>query len=96
MAEGAAFVILDIIEFLARSTVGTMLDLLGLSGRLLESLSFLSSAGGLLGIGLALLIISGAGFLVAKFLLGSVKTLVKLAFVGIVIVALLLLGFSAF
>jgi hypothetical protein len=94
MAEGAAFVLLDILATLFQSTVGTMADLLGLSERLLSALSFLSSEGGMVGIGVALLIIAVVGFLLAKFFLGSVKTLVKLSFVGLVIVALLLLGYS--
>ena len=85
MAEGAAYVLLDIIGLLVQSTVGTMLDLLGLSGKLLGSLSFLSSGGGLVGIGVAMLIISVVGFLVAKFLLGSVKTLMKLAFAAVLL-----------
>jgi hypothetical protein len=96
MAEGAAFVLLDILATLFQSTVGTMVDLLGLSERLLSAISFLSSDGGMIGIGVALLIIAAVGYLIAKFLLGSVKTLIKLAFVAIIIVGLLLLGYSLF
>jgi hypothetical protein len=94
MAEGAAYVILEMLGLLVQSTVGTMLDLLGLSEKLLGSLSFLSSGGGLLGIGIALLIISVVGFFVAKFFLGSVKTLMKLSFVVILLLGLILLGYS--
>jgi hypothetical protein len=94
MAEGAAFVLLEIIEVLAQSTLGTMVDLLGLSDRLLSSLSFVSTGGGLLGIGVALAVIAVVGLLLAKFFLGSVKTLMKLAFVAIMLLAMILLGYS--
>jgi hypothetical protein len=94
MAEGAAYVILQMLGLLAQSTVGTVLDLLKLSENLLTSLSFLSSGGGLLGIGFAMLIISVVGFLLAKFILGSVKTLMKLAFAAILLVGIILLGYS--
>ncbi|MFH0956653.1 MAG: hypothetical protein V1813_02200 [Candidatus Aenigmatarchaeota archaeon] len=94
MAEGAAYVLLDIIKMMAESTVGTMVNLLGMAERLLSALSFLTTGGGLLGIGVALAVIAVVGFLTAKFLLGSVKTLMKLAFVGILIIGLIILGYS--
>jgi|WetSurMetagenome_2_1015567.scaffolds.fasta_scaffold1272136_2 hypothetical protein len=94
MAEGAAFVILDMLANLFQSTLGTAIDMLGLSGRLISALSFVSSDGGITGIGVALVIIAVVGYLLAKFFLGSVKTLMKLAFVAMILLALILLGYS--
>lgn len=94
MAESTVSVLFAILGNLINSTLDTMGDMLGLSWNLLGSLSIVSAQGGITGIGVVLLIISVVGFLLAKFFLGSVKTLMKLAFVAVVIIALLIIGYS--
>ena len=95
MAEGPIFVILAMVKLIAENTVATILSLLKLSGNLLSSLSVVSAVGGWLGMIIVLVILAAAGFFVAKFMFGSMKTLAVLMLVGLGILAFLFIG-SAF
>jgi hypothetical protein len=95
MAESPLLVIIEMINVLIENTLGTMLRMLGLSGDLANSLFSLSSGGGGLAVALAFLILGAVIFFIAKFFFGSLKTVVKLIVVGLVIVAVLIIGLGA-
>ncbi len=96
MAEGAIYVILEMISLMIENSIGTLLSLLGLSGDLMTSLSFVSQNGGMFGLFVVFGLIFIIGFFLLKFFMGSVKTVFMLIFAGVLIVAFLLVGMSIF
>ncbi len=95
MAEGPLFVILDMIQLVIGNAISTLIELLGLVGRLLSSLLLVSAVGGMLGIVLAAIILGVVGFFLVKFFMGSMKTIIVLVSVVFLIIAFLVWGYSA-
>ena len=95
MAEGPLFVILEMIQLVLGNAVSTLVDLFGIAARLLGSLLLVSAAGGTLGFVLAVIVLAIAGFFLAKFFIGSVKTIILLAVAFLLIVLLLVWGYSS-
>jgi lipopolysaccharide export LptBFGC system permease protein LptF len=96
MAEGALYVILEMITLLIQNSVGTVMSILGLSGDLVTSLSPVSQSGGLLGLLIVFGIVFVVGYFLMKFFMGSVKSVVMLLFGGVLLVLFIVLGLSLF
>jgi hypothetical protein len=94
MAEGPLFVILDMIQLVLGNAVSTLIDLFGMAGRLLGSLLLVSAVGGTLGIVLAVIVLAVAGFFLAKFFMGSMRTIILLIVSVFLIMLFLLWGYS--
>jgi hypothetical protein len=95
MAEGPLFVILDMIQLVIGNAITTLLDLLGMAGRLLSSLLLVSAVGGPLGIVIAVITLGVVGFFLVKFFMGSMKTIIVLVFIVFLIIVFLVWGYSA-
>ena len=79
--------ILEIIVFLIGSTLGTLFDVMRLSGELLLSLINVSGFGTMALI-LSVLILTGVLFFLWKFFIGSLKTIILLFAAGCVILTI--------
>ena len=95
MAEGPLVIIFEMIIFLIRNSFTTVLELFSLFGRFIGSLALMTSAGGGLGIILAVILLAVIGLFAVKFFFGSAKRVFLLGLAGIAIILFILLGLSA-
>lgn len=93
MAEGSIFVILEMIQLVIVNAINTLADLFGMAVRLLSSLLLVSAVGGTLGIVLAVITLSVVGYFLAKFFMGSMKTIILLVFAVFMIIIFLVWGY---
>jgi hypothetical protein len=94
MTGGPLIIILEMILLVIENVLGTMFSLLGLLGQLIGSLLLVSYAGGSLGIFLAFAVLALAGFFLAKFFFGSVKTVILLIIAGFFVLVFIVWGLS--
>jgi hypothetical protein len=95
MAEGPVFIILRMIAYLIQSAMDTLLGILRLLWELISSLALVSAVGGTLGVLLAVVIFAVVGFLIARFFLGSMKSIIVLLGAGLLILLFILYGLAS-
>ena len=93
MAEPAAWVLYEMISLIIDNTIGTLVSLVVLFSQLLESIG-LDMGSGLAGLLLGLIILGVVGFLLAKFVFSSGKTIIMLIGIGAILLFIIYLGMA--
>jgi len=94
MAEPAAWLLYDMIALVIQNTIGTVISLMALFVRFLDSIGFVMGSG-FGGFVLGFLVLGVAGFLLAKFVFSSGKTVFALIAIGMVLLVIIYLGMMA-
>lgn len=90
--DSPLFVIFEMVVLIISNTISTFGGIIGLFGKLAESLGIVSSVGGPIGFVISVIILGTVGFFIAKLFLGGGKKLVILVPLAIIVLFLITLG----
>lgn len=96
MPEAPLTIVFEMVATIISNTIGTLGKISGLFGKLLESLGVVSTYGGTIGLVVSVLVLAIVGYFLAKFFLGSGKTIIILTIVGLVLFFLAVMGIMVY